>query len=689
MPSYYITTPIYYVNAKAHLGHAYTTIVADCLNRFHKLMGFECKFLTGTDEHGDKIVQAAEKMGLEPQAFVDKISKEFKDLWPLLRIEHDDFIRTTSPEHKKSVQSFMQKIYDSGDIYFGEFGGHYCYGCERFYTEKELENGLCPQHLNKPEFISEKNYFFRMSKYLPWLLEHIKNNPDFIRPERYKNEVLAMLENNVLEDLCISRPKSRLTWGIELPFDKDYVCYVWFDALVNYISALGWTSSNEGSNEEYQKFWPGQHLVAKDILKPHAIFWPTMLKAANLPIYKNLNVHGYWLVRDTKMSKSLYNVIDPIEMSNKFGIDAFRYYLMREMNFGSDASFNEDNIITRINADLSNALGNLFSRVLSMCTKYFNSITPAAAQNFNARDEEILALANTSLQKFTVYFAETKFTQALDALWELVRALNKYVDNEAPWTIYAQGNQERLADVLYLILEMLRKIALHIWPIMPDTAITMLQQLGQKIDKNSIPTHELFLEAKSFGTLQAGTILASASNLFPRIETNANNLKYEQDKNKALSNNKAAKKIEHKANDKPNKMSDKMPNKIPDKKADKKVASSIEKSTKNVLINFDDFQKVEIKIGTILIAEKHPNADKLLRLEIDLGEENPRQIISGLAEYFTPESLIGQQVCVVVNLAPRKIRGLESCGMVLTAEKDNKLSLLTVTMPMPNGSTIS
>ena len=316
-------------------------------------------FLTGTDEHGDKIVQSAEKQGKSPQEFVDGISAQFRALWPQLGIANDRFVRTTDADHKARVQRFLQQVYDAGDIYFGEFGGHYCYGCERFYTEKELENGLCPQHLTKPEFISEKNYFFRMSKYLPWLKEHILANPDFIRPERYRNEVLGMLESGALEDLCISRPKSRLTWGIELPFDTDYVCYVWFDALLNYVSALGWPDG-----PDYARYWPGEHLVAKDILKPHAIFWPTMLKAAGLPLYQHLNVHGYWLVRDTKMSKSLGNVVDPLAMSQEFGLDAFRYFLLREMHFGSDASFSEESIVTRINADLANDLGNLYSRVL-------------------------------------------------------------------------------------------------------------------------------------------------------------------------------------------------------------------------------------------------------------------------------------------------------------------------------------
>lgn len=659
MSSFFITTPIYYVNARPHLGHAYTTIVADTLARYHKILGDDALFLTGTDEHGDKIVQAAEKAGVTPQQFVDSVSGEFQALWPRLGIENNLFVRTTDAHHQQTVRAFLQKVYDAGDIYFGEFGGHYCYGCERFYTEKELENGLCPQHLTKPEFISEKNYFFRMSKYLPWLKEHIVGNPDFIRPERYRTEVLSMLESGALEDLCISRPKSRLTWGVELPFDPKYVCYVWFDALINYISALDWP---EG--ERFGRFWPGEHLVAKDILKPHAVFWPTMLKAAGLPVYRHLNVHGYWLIRDTKMSKSLGNVVNPVDMAERFGLDAFRYFLLREMHFGSDASFTEDALIARVNADLANDLGNLYSRVLAMTAKYFNSIVPRPADG-HPDDEVVRALAGDAMRNFVQLFREVRFAQGLNALWEWVRALNKYVDTQAPWTLHKQGNMERLASVMYTLLESLRKIALHVWPVMPGAARSMLSQLGVDVPDGMPPTTALEAEADNWGELEPGTKVATASNLFPRME-----------QPKTAAKDPKAKKHQQ------------MP-KENIKEPPAQTSGGTPEDTDVTVIQYDTFKQVDMRVGTVRAAERHPNADRLLRLEIDLGEGKLRQIVSGLAEYYAPEALVGRQVCVVANLAPRKIRGLESHGMVLTAEKDGRLELLTVSGPLPEGSGIA
>lgn len=653
MKSFFISTPIYYVNAKPHLGHAYTTIVADTMARFHKGQGEQVFFLTGTDEHGDKIVQAAEKNEQSPQQYVDQISSLFRNLWPSLGIGNDRFIRTTDEDHKRVVQQFMQKVYDNGDIYFGEYGGHYCYGCERFYTEKELEDGLCPQHQTKPEFIQEKNYFFRMAKYQGWLLEHIKQNPDFIRPERYRNEVVSLLESGALEDLCISRPKTRLEWGIELPFDKDYVCYVWFDALINYITALGWPDG-----ENFKTYWPNaQHLVAKDILKPHAVFWPTMLKAAGLEPYQHLNVHGYWLVRETKMSKSLGNVIEPLAMVERYGLDVFRYFMLREMHFGNDASFSEEALIGRLNADLANDLGNLFSRVLSMAKKFCKGVVPAAASSQDM-DSDIRTLALDASRNYAQLFERALFSRALDALWELVRACNKYVDEAQPWALNKAGDTERLGTVMYTLLEAMRKIAVQLWPVMPETSEKMLVQLGQPLKEGAIP--DLAAEVEGWELLQSGTPLAPASNLFPRIDLEA----LEAQAEKAAPKEKEAKKQQPAAK-----------NAAP--------AAPVEN------IQFEDFQKLDLRVGTVLVAEPHPKADKLLRLEVDLGEERPRQIVAGLREFFSPEELQGRQVVVVANLAPRKLRGLESQGMVMAVRSEGGMQLLTTTGPVVNGSKAS
>ncbi|XPV77434.1 MAG: methionine--tRNA ligase [Desulfovibrio sp.] len=650
MKEFFVSTPIYYVNAQPHLGHAYTSILADAWTRFHRLMGEDTFFLTGTDEHGDKIMQAAEANNMSPKEYVDEISEKFQKLLPNLHAENDHFVRTTDPDHIKCVQEFLQRVYDKGDIYFGEYGGHYCYGCERFYTEKELVDGMCPDHQTKPEYIAEKNYFFKMSKYQSWLIDHIKKNPEFIRPSRYRNEVLSILESGALDDLCISRPKSRLTWGVELPFDDNFVTYVWFDALLNYISVLG---GPEGT--KYKKFWPGaNHIIAKDILKPHAIFWPTMLKAAGLEPYQHLNVHGYWLVKDTKMSKSIGNVVAPLDMVEKYGINAFRYFLLREMSYNSDSSFSEDGLVGRLNADLANDLGNLFSRTLSMTHKYVGGKVPPCTVE-DMEEVEIKKLGQKAMKGYQDFLSEMRFAQGLDALWELVRGLNKYIDTTAPWALYKSGDEERLQTVLYVLLENMRKIAVHLWPIMPEAATEMLAQLGIKFKSEKV---DLGKEQDVWGLLEPGTEIAEKSNLFPRVDMPKPEVQPQPAKKKKSSAKKAEK---------------------PAKKQD----------GDSEFIEFEDFQKVDMRVGTVLNVEKHPDADRLLLVKVDVGEEEPRQVVAGLADFFKPEELEGKQVVVVMNLKPRKLRKQVSQGMILAVKTEDGMELLTSTQKVACGSKVS
>jgi len=506
MPPIYITTPLYYVNAEPHLGHTYTTIVADTLKRYHQAIGDEPFLLTGTDEHGDKIAQAAASNNTSPKEYADRISGLFRSTWDRCGIAYDHFIRTTDDYHVSFVQTILQKIYNAGDIYFGEYGGFYCYGCERFYTEKELLDGQCPDHQTAPEYISEKNYFFRMSKYQQRLVETINAKADLIRPERYRTEVLAFLREP-LEDLCISRPTSRLQWGIPLPFDADYVTYVWFDALLNYVSALEYRGG-----DAMVSLWPkANHLIAKDILKPHAIYWPTMLMAAGLKLYDHLNVHGYWVMDSGKMSKSLGNVVRPLEMKARFGMDAFRYFLLREMPFGQDAKFSEEALVTRINADLANNLGNFVSRVLTMQQKYFAGVVqPLSAHRVDEdlKLRDAFAAAEFDLRK---QMAELQFHRALEAIWAALDHANRYIVQTAPFTLIKDSSkQARVGEVLHHSLEVVRTLSRLLAPFMPDTARELRGLLAVDQARLAAPWGEGFV---------AGHKINPPKNLFPRIET--------------------------------------------------------------------------------------------------------------------------------------------------------------------------
>jgi methionyl-tRNA synthetase len=507
--TYYVTTPIYYVNAEPHLGHAYTTIVADALARFHRLMGEDTRFQTGTDEHGDKVMEAARKVDLPVKDFVDRISGSFRSTWDDLGISYDVFVRTTQASHQWLVRNILNQLYDQGDIYFGEYGGLYCFGCERFYLERELEDGKCPDHQTPPTFIKEENYFFRMGRHQEWLMGFIEDNPDWIRPERYKNEVLGFLREP-LEDLCISRPKQRLSWGIPLPFDERYVAYVWFDALLNYVTGLGYP---EGA--DYHKFWPAvQHLIAKDILKPHAIYWPIMLKAAGIDPFRHLNVHGYWQVDEGKMSKSLGNVVEPRTLVSLYGVDQVRYFFLREMVYGLDATFSEEALHTRINADLANDLGNLFARSLGMAFKYRQGVVPAP-QTSEREDEEVVFQAQEAAAEFLRLFPELEFPKALARVWEFVGHLNRYIVATAPWELAKDDvAQPRLDTVLYHLLEGLRWLAVILQPVVPASAAKMAERLGlgPAWGDKTLP------KALEWGGLAPGTQLQKGEALFPRLE---------------------------------------------------------------------------------------------------------------------------------------------------------------------------
>lgn len=636
---FYITTPIYYVNARPHLGHAYTTLVADVACRFSRMMEREVFFLTGTDEHGDKIVRAAKKENLSPRIYADGISALFRQLWPQLNIDYSAFIRTTDPEHIAVVKLVLQKIYDAGDIYFSEYEGLYCFGCERFYVDRELVDGKCPDHEIPPEVIKESNYFFRMSRYQDWLIEYIETNGDFIRPERYRNEVLSFLKEP-LEDLCISRPKSRLLWGISLPFDDNYVTYVWFDALLNYVSALGYP---EGPL--FKKFWPqAQHIVAKDILKPHGIYWPIMLKAAGIPIFRHLNVHGYWNVAQSKMSKSLGNVIEPLALKNIYGLDAFRYFLMREMAFGLDSGFSETALVGRINADLANDLGNLFSRVTAMAHKYFKGVVPAPdLQGDPLLTQGLRSDAAAAVREFETAMSGFLFHKALTAVWEFISQMNKYIDVTAPWVLAKnKSTGKQLETVIYNLLEGLRIISGLIFPVMPETAASMQRHLGQDTGKAFYGMSFL----SEWGRLNPGTVIPKSITLFPRIDTG----KKENDTAEAA-----------------------LP--APDRPVFKPE------------ISLEEFRKVDLRVGRIIKAEAVPKAKKLLKLEVDLGEN--RTIVAGIAGSYSPESLVGKQVIVLANLQPAKLMGILSQGMLLAAVDDNHCTIATLDGDVKPGTALS
>ena len=626
---YYATTPIFYVNAEPHIGHAYTTTLVDVAARFHRLRGDDTYFLTGTDEHGEKIQKAADAGGLTPQAYTDRISGKFRATWDSLDISYDEFIRTTEERHKTVVNEVLQRVYDNGDIIFGEYGGLYCVGCERYYTDKELVDGRCPQHDIVLEYRSEENYFFRMEKYRPWLREYIEDNPNFIRPERYRNEVLGILREPI-GDLSISRPRERVPWGIPLPWDDKHVTYVWFDALINYYSAL----KSHGTEAHY---WPHvEHFIAKDILKPHGVFWPTMLKSAGLPLYQHLNVHGYWLVDGGKMSKSKGNVVRPLDLKDKYGNDAFRYYLLRDMTFGLDASFSEVGLAERINSDLANDLGNLLNRTLGMLQKYRGGRVPQTGA-LEPIDEALRDAFTALPDKLDALIDILQFDKTIESVLEAVRKANKYIAETEPWALAKDdAHAERLDTVLYTCLEALRCAGILLAPIIPNKAEELRSQLGLS------GTFTLG-DARIWGLTPAGTQTKLGDPLFPRVDL------------AALNDSLEAKEtvIEHKPE-----------------------------------VTIDDFAKLEFRVAEVIKAEAHPKADKLLVLSVKLGGEE-RTIVSGIKKWYDPSELAGKKVIIVANLKPVKLRGVESQGMILAAEDaEGNLSILALDRDISSGSEV-
>jgi methionyl-tRNA synthetase len=641
--TFYLTTPIFYVNDRPHLGHAYTMVVADTMTRYRRLAGDDAYLLTGTDEHGDKIAQAAARAGITPQALADRNSAAFRDTARALDIRHDDYIRTTEPRHTRVVQAILQKLWEAGEIYLGRYGGHYCTGCERFYTEKEIADGRCPDHQTPLTWIEEENYFFRMSKYQGWLIETIERQPDLIRPERYRNEILGFLRDP-LQDLSISRPRTRLQWGIPLPFDDRFVTYVWFDALINYVSALG------GPGEaRFARYWPhAQHVIAKDILKPHAVYWPCMLKAAGIDLYRHLNVHGYWTLRGHKISKSVGNLVEALGLKDRYGNDAFRYFVLREMVFGLDADFSEEGLVGRLNADLANDLGNLVSRATTLIVNNGGLGRVPGAAELTAEEAAIAASVDRVVGAVDGAMREFAFQRALAAIWELVGRLNGYVDATRPWELARDPAQRpALERVLYVLAESLRVLGILLAPFVPDAAAKLRAALGG--------TGEPRLAGARWGGLGAGAPVQRLTGLFPRVQAEAPD--------------------------------DGAPAAAPASRAAARRQPAGAEPAAAERLSIAEFGRLDLRVAEVVAAEALPKSKKLLKLTVSLGDER-RTVVAGIAEHYAPADLVGKKVVVVANLEPAKLMGVESQGMVLAGSTADRLAVLTLDRDLPPGARV-
>ena len=668
--TFYITTPIYYVNDVPHIGHAYTTVAADVLARYWRLRGRNVFFLTGLDEHGQKVQQAAAKAGIDPQAHCDKLAPQFQDLWKRLNISNDAFIRTTDISHKSVVQQYLEDLFSKDLIYKDNYTGWYCTFDERFWTEKDIEAGLCPDCKRPVERISEHNYFFKMGQYQDRLIDHIKQHPNFIRPESRRNEVLGFLTTQKLGDLSISRPKSRLSWGIELPFDKDYVTYVWFDALVNYVSALEYLRATP-SREQY---WPASvHLVGKDILTTHAVYWSTMLMALNLPLPETIFAHGWWTVNGEKMSKSRGNVVDPNKMVDEFGADAFRYFLLREVPFGQDGDFSVQALAERANSDLANGIGNLLSRTLTMIDRSCEGTIPDVPQDYLEKESQKyshLLYAREQLlyvgQHLDDFFEKLAFNDLLRRITDQATHVDIFIDEHEPWRLAKDpGKRKELNAVLYTAAECLRILSLCIYPFMPRTAENIAEQLGIVVNFSS----PLLSQAIKWGELQGGTKIRKGSALFPRIDLKPQGAK---------TVNEAT------IPPQPTTVTPAPSTVVPQTSAPAAPAPASPPQ-----ITIDEFMKIQLKTAKVISAERVPKSEKLLKLQVSLGEgTEQRQIVAGIGKKYEPEALIGKTIIIVANLKPAKLMGIESQGMVLAAGDSEVRGLITLLEDVEPGTKV-
>lgn len=648
--TFYITTPIYYPSDNLHIGHAYTTVAADCMARYKRMQGMDVFYLTGTDEHGQKIERAAREKGKEPIEHVDEIVANIRKLWDLLMISNTDFIRTTEERHEKVVQKIFQKVYDQGDIFMSEYQGWYCSPCETYFTERQLVDGKCPDCGRDVELLSEESYFFNMAKYAPRLLEYIDAHPDFIQPESRRNEVVNFIKGG-LEDLCVSR--TSFSWGIPVPFNRKHVVYVWFDALINYLTGIGYLEDEV----QFNKYWPADvHLMAKDIIRFHAIIWPIMLMALDLPLPKKVMAHGWIMLEGGKMSKSKGNVVDPAILVSKYGIDAVRYYLLKELSFGQDGLYSEEIMVTRINSDLANDLGNLISRTIAMIIKYFDGVIPAVDE-IGAFDAELQQMASTVFREATEKLDKLDFSSYLIAVSRLVSRANKYIDETEPWKLAKEETgKKRLATVMYNLVETIRIALVLTAPAMP----ALIERANQQLNIFDPEKTLQWEDGGVWGMTPVGAKVSKGESLFPRIDI------------KTLEENEVEE------------------NKVPvEPVKEEKTAPVTEVKEEKTYISIEEFAKMDLRIAEVIGCEKMEKADKLLILKLKVGEEE-RTVVSGIAQHYTPEDLIGKKVVVVANLKPSKLRGVMSEGMILAAsdEGHQNLEVLTLQSDLPSGNRV-